>query len=116
MCGLGGGGGGGGLVISDFFFKKKPIFFWGGGGGIFFYKLTRNPNLTFFLLGGGGGGGGGEGGVSVCAWTNVSNGISTLQGEHLCKIILESMHIWRSYGPEKDIYVTFKCDLDLQPT
>ena len=22
----------------------------------------------------------------------------------------------RSYGPEKLIYVTFKCDLDLQPT
>ena len=26
------------------------------------------------------------------------------------------MHICRSYGPVKLIYVTFKCDLDLQPT
>ena len=25
-------------------------------------------------------------------------------------------YIYRSYGPEKLIYVTFKCDLDLQPT
>ena len=40
---------------------------------------------------------------------------STLQGEHLCKIILKSMHICRSYGPEKLIYVTFKWDLDLEP-
>ena len=68
----------------------------------------------------GGGGGGGvkrEGeGVSVRALTNVSNGSFTLQGGHLCKIILKSMHICRSYGPEKLIYVTFKCDLDLQPT
>ena len=38
------------------------------------------------------------------------------KGEHLCKIILKSMHICRSYGPEKLIYVTLKCDLDLQPT
>ena len=28
----------------------------------------------------------------------------------------ESMHKCRSCGPEKLIYVTFKCDLDLQPT
>ena len=70
-------------------------------------KLTRNPNLTFFLGGGGGGGGGGKRRGSVT---------STLQGEHLCKIILKSMHICRSYGPEKLISVTFKCDLDLQST
>ena len=44
------------------------------------------------------------------------NSTSTLQEEHLCKIILKSMHICRSYGLEKLIYVTFKCDLDLQPT
>ena len=56
------------------------------------------------------------GGVSVRTWTNVSNGTSTLQGEHLCKIILKFMHIYRSNGPEKLIYVTFKCGLDLQPT
>ena len=41
---------------------------------------------------------------------------STLQREHMCKIILKSMHICRSYVPEKLIYVTFKCNLDLQPT
>ena len=64
------------------------------------------------------GGGGYRDGVrvSVRTRTNVSNGTSTLQGEHLCKIILKSMHIYRSYDPEKLIYVTFKCDLDLQPT
>ena len=59
---------------------------------------------------------GGEGGVSVRTLINVSNGTSTLQGKHLCKIILKFMHIYRSYGPEKLIHVTFKCDLDLQPT
>ena len=31
------------------------------------------------------------------------------------QIILRPMHICRSYGPEKLIYVTLKCDLDLQP-
>ena len=37
--------------------------------------------------------------------------------ENTCaKLFLKSMHICRSYGPEKLIYVTFKCDLDLQPT
>ena len=35
---------------------------------------------------------------------------------HLCKIILKSMHICRSYGPENLINFTFKCDLDLQFT
>ena len=44
------------------------------------------------------------------------NGTSTLQGKHMCKIILKFVHIHRSYGPEKLIYATFKCDLDLQPT
>ena len=33
--------------------------------------------------------------------TNVSNGTTTPQGEHLCKIILKSMHKCKSYGPEK---------------
>ena len=47
---------------------------------------------------------------------NVSNGTTTPQGEHLLKIILKSMHKCRSYGPDKLIYVTFKCDLDLKPT
>ena len=42
---------------------------------------------------------------------NVSNGTSTLQGEHLCKIILKSMHTCRSYGPEKLIYVTLTFNL-----
>ena len=67
-------------------------------------------------MGGGGGAEGRGGGKCVRACTNVSNGNFTLQGEHLCKIILKSMHICRSYGPQKLIYVTFKCDLDLQPT
>ena len=91
------------------FFDKGSIFL---GEGIFFYKLTKNPDLTFFFFFGGGGGGGGS--VHTC--TNVSNGTLILQGEHQCKIILKFMHIYRSYGPEKLIYVTFKCDLDIQPT
>ena len=33
--------------------------------------------------------------------TNVSNGTTPPQGEHLCKIILKSMHKCRSYCPEK---------------
>ena len=53
--------------------------------------------------------------------TNVSNGTTTPQGEHLCKIILKSMHKCRSYGPDNlhlwpFYHLTFKCDLDLQPT
>ena len=82
---------------------------------VFFYKLTKNTNLTknFFFFSYWGEGGGG---VSVRTRTNVSNGTSTLQGEHLCKIILKFLHIYRSYGLEKLVYVTFKCDLDLQPT
>ena len=47
---------------------------------------------------------------------NVSNGTTTPQGEHLYEIILQSMHKCRSYGPDKLIYVTFKCDLALQST
>ena len=50
--------------------------------------------------------------------TNVSNGTTTPQGKYLtvCKLILKSMHKYRSYGLDKLIYVTFKCDIDLQPT
>ena len=44
------------------------------------------------------------------------NATTTPHGEHLYKIILKSMHKRRSYGPEKLIYVTFKCELDFQPT
>ena len=45
----------------------------------------------------------------------------TPQGEQLCQIILKTMHKWRSYGPDKlnlwpFSHLTFKCDLDLQPT
>ena len=49
---------------------------------------------------------------------NVSNGTTTPQGERLYKIILKSMHKCGSYGPDNLIYmyVTFKCDIDLQPT
>ena len=36
--------------------------------------------------------------------TNVSNGTTTPQGEHLCKIILKSMHKCRSYGSDRLIY------------
>ena len=42
--------------------------------------------------------------------------MAILLGHHLCKIILKSMHICISYGPERLNDVTFKCDLDLQPT
>ena len=39
--------------------------------------------------------------------TNVSNGTTTPQGEHLCNIILKSMHKCRRYGPDKPIYDHF---------
>ena len=44
-----------------------------------------------------------------------------LRGEHLCKIIFKSTHKCRSYGPDKlnllpFYHLTFKSDLDLQPT
>ena len=61
-------------------------------------------------------------GVSERTKTNVSNGTSTLQGEHLCYIILKSMHKSKSYGLDKlnkfmtFCHLTFMCDLDLQPT
>ena len=42
---------------------------------------------------------------------HVSNGTTTPQGEHLCIIILKFMHKCRTYGSDKLIYVTFKCDL-----
>ena len=53
--------------------------------------------------------------------TNVSNGTTSSQEEHLCKIILKSMNKWRHYGPEKlnlrpFCHLILKCDLDLQPT
>ena len=87
--------------------------------GVFFYKWTRNPHLKniliFFFLGGGGEGNV-QGRQNVRALPNVSNGTSTLQGEHLCKIILKSLHKCRSYGTGKLIYVTFNCDLELKPT
>ena len=47
---------------------------------------------------------------------NVSNSTTTPQGEHLYNIYLKSMHKCRSYGPDKLIYVTFKCDPGLKPT
>ena len=54
-------------------------------------------------------------------WTNISNGTSTPQGEQLCQIILNSTHKCTSDGPCKlslwpFYHLTFKCDLDLQPT
>ena len=54
-------------------------------------------------------------------WTNVLNCTSTPQGEQLCQIILKIMHKCRSYGPDKlnlcaFYYLTFRYDLDLQPT
>ena len=54
-------------------------------------------------------------------WTNVSNGISTPQKEQLCQNILKSMHKCRSYDLDilnllQFYHLTFKCDLDLQPT
>ena len=54
-------------------------------------------------------------------WTNVSNGTATPQREQLCQFILTSMHKCSSYGWDKlnlwPLYhLTFKCDIDLQPT
>ena len=65
--------------------------------------------------------GGGGGGVNEHTWTTASNGTSSLQGEHLCKIILKSMHKCTSYGPDKlnlwpFYHLTFMRDLHLQPT
>ena len=53
--------------------------------------------------------------------TKVSSGTISPQGEHLCKIILKSMHTCRSYCPGKLIlwpfyHLIFQCDLDFQPT
>ena len=45
------------------------------------------------------------GGVSVRTRTNVSNGTSTLQGEHLCKIILKSMHIYIGVMAQKSSFM-----------
>ena len=98
------------------FLTKNPI--WGGGGGgggggVFFYKLIRNPNLTIFLclcVEGGGG-------RVMYMHEQMFQMARLLFKENTCaKLFLKSMHICRSYGPEKLIYVTFKCDLDLQPT
>ena len=61
-----------------------------------------------FLGGGlikGMGGRGWGGGVSVRTRTNVSNGTSTLQGEHLCKIILKSMHIYIGVMAQKSSFM-----------
>ena len=77
--------------LGEFFLTKNPFFFF------FFF-------FFFFLFFGGGG-----------VYRLSRNPNLTLF--YLCKIILKSMHICRSYGPEKLIYLTFKCgDLDLQPT
>ena len=43
--------------------------------------------------------------------TNVSNGITTPLGEHLCKIILKSMIKCRSYCQDKLISVTLTFNL-----
>ena len=53
------------------------------------------------MAGGGGGGGGGElwRGGDIC--TNVSNGISTLQGIQMCQIILKYIFKYRRNGPDK---------------
>ena len=46
--------------------------------------------------------------------TNVSNDTSTHDGEQLCKFILKSIQHCISYGRDKNL--TFKCDLNLEPT
>ena len=51
----------------------------------------------------------------------VSNGTTIIRGKDLRKIILESMHKCRSYGPNKlnilpFYHLTLKCDLDHQFT
>ena len=82
-----------------------------------FGKLTKNPNLENRI---------GRGRVLLVnlleQMFHVSNGTSTLQGEHLCKIFLKSIHQCRSYGSVKlnlrpfFFHLTLKCYLDLQPT
>ena len=104
----------------NFFFQRIHFFFffffcvcvW--GGGVFFYKLTRNPNLTIFVCVWGGAGEGG-GGKCMCMnkcfkWQFYSSRRTPVQNH------FEIHAFCRSYGPEKLIYVTFKCDLGLQPT
>ena len=54
----------------------------GCGSSEFFDKLAKNPNLKKNLGGGGRGWGGGRLVIFLTNW----------QGEHLCKIILKSMH------------------------
>ena len=69
--------------------------------------VETNMPLNFFKVGGiknqgGGGGARGTGDVvSERIKTNVSNGTSTLQREHLCQIILKSMHKSKRYGLHK---------------
>ena len=91
----------------------------GAGGGVFSFKLTRNPNLKFFFVLGVcvWGGGGGGGGKSKCTCMNKCFKWHFYSSRRtLCKIILKAIYTCRSYGQEKLIYVTFKCDLDRQPT
>ena len=64
--------------------------------------------------------------LQVWSWpsillTKCLNGTATPREEQLCQIILKSMHKCRSYSPDKlnllpFYHLTFKCDIDLQPT
>ena len=54
-------------------------------------------------------------------WPWPSTYLNNVSNEQLCQIILKSMHTCTSYGPDKlnlwaFYHLTFKCDLDLQPT
>ena len=54
-------------------------------------------------------------------WTNVLNGTFIPPGEQLCQMILKSLHKCKSYCQGKRnlwpfYHLTFKCDIDLQPT
>ena len=108
------------LTKNPFFFFFFFLFFF-GGGGVFFYKVTRNPYLIIVFWEGGvqegfrGGGGGGKG-EGTCMnkcfkWHFYSSRRTPVQNYFEIHA-----YIYRSYGPEKHIYETFKCDLDLQCT
>ena len=98
-------------------YMKKKYFFclgvgWGVGSRTFFF-FTKNPNLKKKYLGGGGGGG-----VWMDGQTNRPKSICPFNFFEVESI---TMHKCTSYGPDKlnlspFYHLTFKCDLDLQPT
>ena len=58
----------------------------------------------------------GRGSLGNATWTNISNGIATPQGENCAKLFWNPCINVRVMAQTSSIYVTFQCDLDLQPT